>query len=68
MTMASAYAEFTVDTEREARASRRAAWDFMAAVENLRCFVCNKRVEYDDKEVFERTRLCVLCTRAVNEE
>jgi hypothetical protein len=50
------------------RAARRAMWDFVAAVDDLRCLVCHKRIDYDDHRIFEFTSLCELCARAVNED
>jgi hypothetical protein len=46
---------------------QRAVWDFVARVEDWRCTVCFKRVDYDDHESFERTRLCPACCSAVND-
>ena len=52
----------------EHQAQRRAIWDFVAAVEDLRCSVCYKRVDFDDQWSFERTSLCFNCSEAVNQD
>jgi hypothetical protein len=49
-------------------ATRYAIWDFVAAVEDLRCLVCRKRIDYGDHGIFECTSLCQLCAGALNEE
>jgi hypothetical protein len=49
------------------RAQPRAVREFAAKVEDRRCAVCLARVEYEDRELFERTNLCLACTSAVNE-
>ena len=56
------------DVERRTRAAKRAVWDVMAVVEDLRCSVCRKRVDHDDRESFERTNLCAPCAQAVTKE
>ena len=49
------------------RAQRRAVWEFAATVENWRCVICFGRIAYEDHELFDRTKLCVACSDAVNE-
>jgi hypothetical protein len=60
--------EIPEDQSLRHRAQRRAVWDFMATVEDLRCAVCHKRIDYDDRQSFEATTLCPACTHAVNQE
>ena len=63
----SLYAGVTAQHAREVRAARRALWDFVAVIDDLRCLVCAKRIPFEDYEIFESTSLCQLCSCVVND-